>query len=295
MNPEAAVGVLTEIAMGSHGGISAAGMTNVGLARAGNEDAFLIATLHRSLVVQATSSATNGAGALESLAGTLLVVADGMGGEGGGDIASRVAVDAVVSYLLNVMPWASSGAAATGEASSSGIGAELSSALVAGDADVKLAAQHSATPHMGTTLTLALVLWPELYVAHVGDTRCYLLREGQFSRLTTDHTLAQRVVDEATEPVVPSPELHNVLWNSLGGSKGLPEPQIVELTLRPDDRLLLCSDGLTKHVADPQILAALSTHEPSTAQCAQLIALANAAGGSDNVTVVVANVTGYAV
>jgi protein phosphatase len=290
MNPEPAVDGLTPVAMGTYGGIEAAGLTNVGLSREGNEDAFLIATLQRSLVVHAASASAKNGGFHDSLAGTLLMVADGMGGEGGGDVASRVAVNTVASYLLNVMPWASAVVAPPDEVSCAGVGAQLSSALVVGDSCVKYAAQHSTTPHMGTTLTMALVLWPALYVAHVGDTRCYLLREGQFSRLTTDHTLAQKVLDEAVESVPPESQLHHLLWNSLGGSKSLPEPQIVKMELKPGDRLLLCSDGLTKHVSDPEILLALSTGEPNATQCARLIALANAGGGSDNVTVLIANV-----
>jgi protein phosphatase len=126
-------------------------------------------------------------------------------------------------------------------------------------------------------------------VAHAGDTRCYLLREGQLSRLTTDHTMAQKVLDEAAEVVDPDSQLHHVLWNSLGGSARLPQPQIVKLELKLGDRLLLCSDGLTKHVNDEQILSALSTGEPNATQCGKLIELANQAGGSDNVTVLVAN------
>jgi protein phosphatase len=288
-NPAPAWNGVGPVAMGSHAGIDAAGMTNVGLERPGNEDAFLIATLQRSLVVHAASPAANNGGFRAGLSGTLLMVADGMGGEGGGDVASRVAVHAVASYLLNVMPWAAPAAAPTGEASPSGLEARLASALVIGDSSVKIAAQHSATPKMGTTLTMALVLWPALYVAHAGDTRCYLLREGQLSRLTTDHTLAQKLLDEAAEPVDPDSQLHHVLWNSLGGSANLPEPQIVKLELKLGDRLLLCSDGLTKHVSDPQILAVLSAGEPNATQCGRLIELANTGGGSDNVTVLIAN------
>jgi protein phosphatase len=217
------------------------------------------------------------------------MVADGMGGEGAGDVASRVAIDTVTSYLLGVMPWASRAPIPPDEASSSGIGAQLSSALVVGDSSVKLAGQHSTTPHMGTTLTLALVLWPDLYVAHAGDTRCYFLRAGQLSRLTTDHTMAQKVLDEAGEPVDPTSELHDVLWNSLGGNERAPEPQIIKLALKLGDRLLLCSDGLTKHVSDREILDTLSTDDTNSRQCDALIRLAMAGGGSDNVTVVVAH------
>jgi protein phosphatase len=127
-----------------------------------------------------------------------------------------------------------------------------------------------------------------LHVAHVGDTRCYLLRAGQLMRLTTDHTMAQRQLDATDEPVDAASELHDVLWNALGGSSELPEPQIVKLTLVANDRLLLCSDGLTKHVGDADILATLRSGANMDV-CERLVGLSNAAGGSDNVTVIVAD------
>jgi PPM family protein phosphatase len=278
---------LAAISMGVHGGIDAAGMSNVGCLRPGNEDAFLIATLQRSLTVHDANPPTGHAEFDGSTTGVLLMVADGMGGEGGGDVASRIAINTVASYLLNVMPWASSTAPAS-DASSADIREQLGLALLLADSSVKLAAMHSTTPRMGTTLTTALVLGQTLYVAHVGDTRLYLFRAGNLARLTVDHTMAQKVLDEAEEAVEPGSELHHVLWNSLGGSRRLPEPQTVKLDLERGDRLLLCSDGLTKHVADSQIRTVLSFDEPSAARCARLVELAYSGGGSDNVTVLVA-------
>jgi protein phosphatase len=184
--------------------VEAAGLTDVGHEREANEDAFLIATLQRTMEVHDASPGAHGwfKGAP---AGTLLVVADGMGGQGGGAVASRIAVNAVADYLLNVMPWAkASESNVTGRPpanepgarlSQTGVRAQLSSALVAGDAQVKTTGAQTNTPHLGTTLTIALVLWPALYVAHVGDTRCYLLQSGTLWRLTTDHNLAQRLAD----------------------------------------------------------------------------------------------------
>ncbi len=285
-NAPVTVASSSSVATGVHGGIDAAAVTNVGRLRRRNEDAFLIATLQRSLVVH-DSSPRAAAGANVGLSGTLLMVADGMGGEGGGDVASCVAINTVASYLLNRMPWTTALATPDG-AGAAGMDGPLTSALVVGDACVRLAAAHSTTPRMGTTLTMALVIGPMLYLAHVGDTRCYLLRAGQFSRLTTDHTVAQKVTDETSEPVAPASELHQVLWNSLGGVANLPEPQIIELKLEDNDRLLFCSDGLTKHVSDQRILATLTSGANSVV-CERLVALANEAGGSDNVTVLVAD------
>lgn len=269
--------------------IDATGMTNVGRVRTGNEDAYLIATLRRSMVVHDASPEAAHGWFPGGSAGTLLVVADGMGGQGGGDIASRTAVNTVANYLLNVMPWAGAPMEVTTNPSPvTDVPDQLSSALVVGDSTVRTAGSRTATPDMGTTLTMAFVLWPVLYVAHVGDSRCYLLHCGKLSRLTTDHTLAQRVAESPAGPVAAASHLHHVLWNSLGGSDELAEPQIVKVRLELGDVVLLCSDGLTKHVDDDQIAALISVDEPNATRCARLVERANAAGGSDNVTVVIA-------
>jgi PPM family protein phosphatase len=272
--------------------VEAAGLTDVGHEREANEDAFLIATLQRTMEVHDASPGAHGwfKGAP---AGTLLVVADGMGGQGGGAVASRTAVNAVADYLLNVMPWAK--ATATEPAarlSQTGVRAQLSSALVAGDEQVKTTGAQTNTPHMGTTLTVALVLWPALYVAHVGDTRCYLLQAGTLWRLTTDHNMAQRLADESPHSVDPPEYLQSILWNSLGATNELPVPEVAKKQLEPGATLLLCSDGLNKHVTDEQIKSVLERRESCAARAARLVELANADGGSDNVTVVVAQLRG---
>jgi protein phosphatase len=272
--------------------VVAAGLTDVGRERATNEDAFLIATLQRTMEVHDASPAANGwfKGAP---AGTLLLVADGMGGQGGGAVASRTAVGAVADYLLNVMPWTKAAPAPleqTARLSQTGLRAQLSSALVAGDEQVKTQGVRNNTPQMGTTLTVALVMWPALYVAHVGDTRCYLLQRGTLWRLTTDHNLAQRMADEAPHPFDPPEYLQSVLWNSLGAGNGLPVPEVAKKQLEPGAKLLLCSDGLNKHVSDEQIKEVLESGASCAECCARLVDMANAAGGSDNVTAVVAYV-----
>ena len=268
--------------------VDAAGATHIGLKRKKNEDAYLISTLTRSMIVHdASPEAARGWFSGEP-AGTLLIVADGMGGQGSGDVASKVAVHTMATYLLNVMPWATRGEAeTTGRASLNGVRDELSSALVAGDSTVKQAGLEVGAPHMGTTLTAAFIHFPFLYVAHVGDTRCCLFRGGSLSRLTTDHTIAQQLADRG-EQMPPASEWHNVLWNSLGGDESVPQPQIVKTRLEPGDSLLLCSDGLTKHVDDAAISAVLSATANNAERCQRLVDLANQNGGSDNVTVVIA-------
>lgn len=265
--------------------IDSAGVTDIGRARSTNEDAYLIATLQRSLVVHDASPEARGWFAGEP-AGTLIVVADGMGGQGGGDLASSTAINAVTRYLLNVMSWTR---ASSGRTSLSGVRTQLSSALLVGDEVVKRAGARSGTPQMGTTLTMALVQWPLLYVAHVGDTRCYLLHEQQLSLLTTDHNLAQKLSDEGHTDFDAPSHLQNVLWNALGATDELPQPQLKKLALAPGDKLLLCSDGLNKHVSDADIQRTLVAPGTSSTRATELVQRANSQGGTDNITVVVAD------
>jgi protein phosphatase len=266
--------------------LDAAGLTDVGRLRKKNEDAYLIGTLQRTLIVHEATAADQGWFAGEP-AGTLLVVADGMGGQGGGEIASRTAINAVSGYLVNALPWARP-ATVTGEQCESiaDLRGELSTALVEGDATVKTAAAKTRTPRMGTTLTAALVIWPVAYVAHVGDSRCYLLRAGQLRRLTTDHNMAEKL--KIGEGGYHAEQLQSILWNTLGASDELPQPELSKLELTVGDTLLVCSDGLNKHVTDEQIQAVLESEGTSRAHCSKLVELALEGGGTDNVTAVVA-------
>jgi len=270
--------------------LDAAALTDVGRLRDKNEDAYLIGTLQRSLVVHEATASAQGWFAGEP-AGTLLVVADGMGGQGGGEIASRTAINAVSSYLLNALPWARP-AAVTGEECEAitDLRGQLSTALVESDATIKTAAAKTRTPRMGTTLTAALIIWPTVYVAHVGDTRCYLLRAGQLRRLTTDHNMAQKLsLAEDSERAI---QLQSILWNTLGASDELPQPELSKLDLAVGDTLLLCSDGLNKHVSDEQLRGVLEGPGTSREHCRRLVELALEGGGTDNVTALVARLEG---
>jgi protein phosphatase len=272
--------------------IDAAGATHVGRQRRRNEDAYLIATLQRSMLIHDASPEAARGWLTGEPAGSLLIVADGMGGHAGGDIASWVAVQTIAGYVLNVMPWATRQHAAASvrdpSASLPEVREQLSSAIIASDSTVKSTGIRTGTPQMGTTLTAAFVIWPMLYVAHVGDSRCCLLRSGKLNRLTTDHTLAQQVTERSPGIADVPFAWHSMLWNSLGGSGEVPQPQITKTTLELDDLVLLCSDGLTKHVSDEEIAALLTPPRPNADRCAALIQRANDAGGTDNITAVLA-------
>jgi protein phosphatase len=154
--------------------------------------------------------------------------------------------------------------------------------------------EHPEDRDMGTTLTLAYVIWPRMFVVHVGDSRCYLMRDGKLKQLTCDHTMAQLLADGSKDvgrkaaEEIPQNQWQHVLWNAVGGSEDEPQPDIFRVELEFDDRLLLCTDGLSKHVSDAELSQRLRLEQTSTEICNQLIADANAAGGTDNITAVVA-------
>ena len=276
--------------------LDAAGATDVGRARDQNQDQFLIATLQRTLVLRDTSISNVARSWLPtSTEGTVMVVADGMGGTAGGEIASSVAVQSVVEYLCTVMPWAASRSTPSSRESMlpsttiPGVKTGLHRALKLGDDEVKKAAAETGGRDMGTTVTMAYVLWPQLYVAHVGDSRCYLLRDGKLNQLTTDHTLAEKLKESSNLEVDESSPWHHVLWNALGGGEHASlEPEVHRHTLLLGDVIMLCSDGLTKHASDEEISNAIES-SPNAKECAdRLLAMANADGGSDNITAIVA-------
>jgi protein phosphatase len=142
---------------------------------------------------------------------------------------------------------------------------------------------------MGTTLTMAYVVWPRLYIVHAGDSRCYLYRNSKLRQMTRDHTVAQKFVEAGmlTEEEAEESRWINILWNCVGGADEV-RPEVYRVDLTVGDCLLLCSDGLTKELADEQIAGWLADRKGAETACQQLIEAANQAGGSDNITVVVA-------
>jgi PPM family protein phosphatase len=229
----------------------AAGSSHVGQVREGNEDALLIKN-------------------------SVFAVADGMGGHLAGEIASATALEPVEALDGRVFPDATEAATA------------LADAVVAANATVsRLATDNPSYRGMGTTLTAALIEGRRIHVAHVGDSRAYLLRGGQFSQLTDDHTLVQHLVDEGQitrEEAAHHPQ-RSIITRAIGVS---PEVDVDSMTLelQPGDQLLLCSDGLTGVVDDHVIGELLDTTADPDIAVDQLVQLANEAGGPDNITVV---------
>jgi protein phosphatase len=269
-----------------------AGRTDIGRVRKNNEDHFLIADLCKQLCITHTSlSGGHLSGLSSTTLGHLLVVADGMGGMAGGELASGIVVETISWYIARTMPWFFR----YQDGREQELENELRHAVDACQATITNAANQSSFRRMGTTLTMAYILWPRVYVVHVGDSRCYLHRGGRLARMTTDHTVAQKAIDEGilTPEQAEGSVLAHTLWNYIGGSGDGVSPDIYHATLLPGDELLLCTDGLTRHV--PEATIATFLRQSPTVQHAvdTLVTAANEAGGEDNITVVVARVRPY--
>jgi PPM family protein phosphatase len=213
----------------------------------------------------------------------VFAVADGLGGHTAGEVASRLAVQPIAAFDRAV------------EGTPDDRIAEALERAV-GDANraVYQRAQNDAKVRgMGTTLTAVAISNGSAHLAHVGDSRCYLVRGGEITQLSSDHTLVARMVQEGklTPEQAETHPQRSILTRALGA-----EPEIdvdtLELQLAPGDRLILCSDGLSSVIPDEQILATLADSKGLKEACKRLVEAANGRGGPDNITVVVVEVSG---
>ncbi len=207
----------------------------------------------------------------------LYLVADGMGGHSAGQVASRMAAEASEAALRTLR-----GAAAS-------LSEKLRYAVAAANREVFGAAQSDpALSGMGTTLVALLAGSERIALAHVGDSRAYLLRGGRIRQLTDDHSLVAELVRrrEISRDAARGHPHRHVLTRALGVRPSV-EPDLAELSPQTGDLYLLCSDGLTGHVEDPELAEALSGARELEAVCEGLVSLANARGGEDNITVVI--------
>ena len=264
------------------------GRTDIGCKRESNQDQFLIADLLKSIVIHSSSlgydDETQFSGASRA---KLLLVADGMGGYEGGERASWLAVEGVVQYLLTSLHWPITCPSSHEAHFFQG----LQSALEYSQSQIRTAAAvHPEQDCMGTTLTMAWVVWPSVYLIHVGDSRAYLFRDGKLELWSHDQTLAQALADNgAISPSeVETSRFRHVLVSALGCKSNM-EPQYGRNELIPDDKLLICTDGLTGHLTDDQITDLLSRGGSAETVCHRLVDAAKDAGGLDNITAVLAH------
>ena len=259
------------------------GRTDVGRTREHNEDAFVVADLTADNATLQPEVRTHTTGAK----GSLFMVADGMGGAAAGEIASAMAVEAVLSQLRAA--WL------TDEASDreAFVRAIKLATKTANEQIHAYATAHPEYRGMGTTATVAGLLGDTLYLAQVGDSRGYLVREGVARQITKDQSLMQKLIEagELTEEEAEHSERRNIILQALGPEANI-KVDMTHQTVRRGDTLVLCSDGLSGQVSKDDI-AQVVTREPDlTNACRELIDLANANGGPDNITVILARFDG---
>jgi serine/threonine protein phosphatase PrpC len=221
------------------------------------------------------------------------IVADGMGGHAAGEVASAMAVETVRKTLEAARKEIDSFQRAPTDAGRRGVVQLLQSAVLSAHQAVFQRGQHEADKAgMGTTLDVVLIAGPEAFVAHVGDSRTYLVRDGRSSQITTDHTVAEVLVIEGKltiEEAQVSP-LRTILVNAIGVSADV-GVEMAHVTLKRGDRLLLCSDGLHDYFPiEEEIAQKMSTDAPGDA-LKDMVELAKTRGGHDNITGVAVQVT----
>ena len=245
-------------------------LSDVGQVRQINEDSLL--TLEAGMIHRSISSPIG-----------LYVVADGMGGQAAGDIASGLAIhslaqraaETLMPPTLNTIPTAVD------------IDAWLHESITLANAAV-YQQRIAADNNMGTTLVMAIIAKGEAHVAHLGDSRAYVINQAGMKQITVDHSLVQRLVD-TTQLTAQEAKTHpqrNVIYKNLGDRPAV-EPDIDHVPLESGDRLLLCTDGLSGYVDDPDIEKIIRAAQSPQDACRQLIAAANANGGPDNITAII--------
>jgi serine/threonine protein phosphatase PrpC len=246
--------------------IDASARTDVGRVRQNNEDAFRIEP------------------ELD-----LYILSDGMGGQAHGEVASALAIEAIASHCRESRNDPDMTLFGNSRPDLSGRTNRLMSAVRMANRKIfDAAVLHPAQQGMGCTIVAVWLDDRRVSLAHVGDSRAYLLRGGSLEQLTADHSLVAEHVRRGTmtRQEAQTSQLQNILVRALGTQDQV-DVDADELVLLEGDTLLLCSDGLTHMVSDPEIASVLANTEPAQAAADRLVELANTNGGQDNVTVIV--------
>jgi serine/threonine protein phosphatase PrpC len=242
--------------------VEVAGKTDVGCVRANNEDNF----------------------GFDSRYG-IFVVCDGMGGQAAGEVASKMGVDVLLDYFRNEISIADVHSANGAQFSSLGA-KSLANAIQLANRTIFQAGQaQQARQGMGSTIVAALVRGNSLAIGHVGDSRIYLVRQGEIQQLTQDHSLVMEQVrlGYITLEQAQKSEMQNIILRALGTEEAV-QADIEDLVAVPGDLLLMTSDGLTRHVQDGEILQAVQKTGDLEHACNDLVQMAKDRGGDDNIT-----------
>src|SRR5687767_957500 len=245
--------------------VKAFGLTHVGRQRQHNEDAFLVED--------------------DAL---LFLVADGMGGHAAGEIASRIAVDSISEFILHTKEDDGTWPHAYDEQFRRSTNRLMAALRMANTRVLEAMRKDARLRGMGTTVVAALAEEGTIAVAHVGDSRAYLIRDGELSRITNDHSWVFEQVQAGmlTEAEAEKHPLRNVITRALGGALQV-TPDASEIVVQAGDVFLLCSDGLTGMVPEDEILRLVTESNGDLQKaCQQLVDAANERGGLDNVTAI---------
>jgi len=265
------------------------GLTHPGKKRTENEDHFLACTVHPQVIVHATSlPRVNDLPLRGEWRATIILVADGVGGNADGGEASRITTETIMRYVASSLESYHEAGSKEEDVFLDSLRRAVMEAHQAVRAEAK---NRQDKKPMATTLTLGIVVWPWLYVVQLGDSRAYYWWNGTITQVTRDQTVAQELVDQGVMPrerLASSPYRH-VLSRAVGGDSEEATPEVTRVRIdRFGSVLVFCSDGLTKHVSDEEISKAIAEHPRSEDVCTSLLDLTLERGGSDNITIVVA-------
>lgn len=262
--------------------IDCSGRTVQGSRHAQNQDRYLIGHLGKTMLVSRSNTRFSDEARLCGPSqGHLLVVADGLGGHADGGLAAESAIEAIARQFLDTLPWFFGLDLDHAERLES----ELRSAVDRCHLAVADVAEPDRSWPAGTTLTAAYILWPRMYVVHVGDSRCYLIRGDRVRQLTADHAVAQSAPETRAAEATAARKL---LTRALGLGLERPAPDFCRADLEVGDKVLLCTDGLAKGVRERRLRQVLVDTPRSDQAVEKLIAEATDRGSSDDVTAVVA-------
>ncbi|MGI9516373.1 MAG: PP2C family protein-serine/threonine phosphatase, partial [Pirellulaceae bacterium] len=256
-----------------------AGSSHPGKRRERNEDHYAVFRRKRSCEMVCTNLPPQDMDSCEESAWSVLV-ADGIGGASFGDYASQLALESILHASADATSWLMKLRDVDAQEVERRATAYVDRIQ---EAFRQHGCDHPEKKHMGTTLTAAYLLPPHVIVAHIGDSRAYLYDSEGLHQITRDQTLAQALIDEGVTDTKVRKFSH-ILMNSLGGDRGLIQPEVTPLTMQSGDRLLVCTDGLSDMVDDERIAEAMQIEDVSDA-CQELVDLALEAGGKDNITV----------
>ncbi len=249
--------------------------SHIGKVRKRNEDAYF--------TLQATLSQNN-----ETFPFGLFLVADGMGGHKGGELASALTAREVSGAVLGefYLPWL------TSDVKDARPQHPINEVILEAANEANLAV-HRVAPEAGTTLTCALIQGTNAYIVHVGDSRAYLIRQGRLEQITQDHSLLARLIElgQISPEEAASHPQRNVLYKAIGQGSTL-EVDFYLKSLPTNSYLLLCSDGLWNFIQEDRMAAIVREAPTPQDACHQLVREANAQGGEDNITVILVQIKG---